>query len=227
MSSKRAESAPALRADAERNREAVLVAARQVFAEDGSSASMNEIARRAGVGIATLFRRFPSRDQLLAAAFTEKIATYVKAMDGALADPDAWRGFRSYLEKAFEMQAEDCAFTEVLTMSVPEVPEFMAEQRRASRLLPQLVERAQATGRLRPDFVHQDVALLLLAIAGVVDATRVSAPEAWRRVAALSIEALQAEREILPPAPSTQQLYRTFALERIQSRKTESHSNSR
>ncbi|WP_425860422.1 TetR/AcrR family transcriptional regulator [Arthrobacter sp. TWP1-1] len=227
MSIKQSETAPALRADAERNREAILVAARQVFAEDGSSASMNEIARRSGVSIATLFRRFPTRGQLLAAVFTEKVAAYVNAIDSALDDPDAWRGFRSYLETAFEIQAENCAFTDVLTMSVPEAPEFMAEQRRASRLLPQLVERAQATGRLRPDFVHQDVALLLLAIAGVVNATRKSAPEAWRRVAALSIEALQSQREQLPAAPSTQQLYRTFALERIQSRKTESHSKSR
>ena len=95
---------------------------------------MNEIARRAGVSFATLFRRFPTRGQLLEATFTAKIAAYVDAIDGALGDPDAWRGFPSYLETAFEMQAEDCAFTDVLTMSVPEASEFMAEQRRASRL---------------------------------------------------------------------------------------------
>lgn len=94
------------------------------------------------------------------------------------------------------------------------------------RLLPQLVERAQHTGRLHPDFVHQDVALLLLSIAGVVNAARENAPDAWRRVAALSIEALQAEREQLPPAPSAQQLYRTFALERISGRGTDSRSRS-
>lgn len=135
--------------------------------------------------------------------FTENVVAYVNSIDSALSDPDAWRGFRSYLETAFEMQAENCAFTDILTMSAPEAP-----------------------GRLRPDFVHQDVALLLLATAGVINAARESAPEAWRWVAAISIEALQSQREQLPPAPSTQQLYRTFALERVQSRKTESHSNS-
>ncbi|WP_420363688.1 hypothetical protein AABM26_04995 [Curtobacterium aetherium] len=111
------------------------------------------------------------------------MGSYVAAIERALDDPDGWRGFRGYLETAFEMQAADCAFTDVLTMSFPDVPEFTREQRRAGSLLPELVERARTTGRLRPDFVHQDVTLLLLATAGVAKATRHTAPDAWRRVA--------------------------------------------
>ncbi|WP_309066396.1 TetR/AcrR family transcriptional regulator [Microbacterium sp.] len=221
MSDKPRKSTPVLRADAERNREAVVAAAREVFAESGSSASMNEVARRAGVNIATLFRRFPTRSRLIAAAYAEKMALYVAAIERALDDPEGWRGFRAYLETAFEMQAGDCAFTDVLTMSFPDVPEFMREQRRAGSLLPELVERARATGRLRPDFVHQDVALLLLAIAGVANATRHTAPNAWRRVATLSIDAIQTGREVLPEPPTVQQLYRTFAHERIAARPVE------
>lgn len=204
-----------LRADAARNREAILSAARTEFAESGTSASMNQIARRANVGIATLLRRFPTRGQLLAAVFEEKLEAYVSALEAGLEDADGWRGFRTFLELAFEMQARDCAFTDVLTMSVPGVPEFTEKQRRASRLLPDLVERARATGRLRADVTHQDVALLLWSISGVVQATRRSAPEAWRRVAALSFASLQTDAEELPPPPTSQQLFRSFAQERV------------
>lgn len=99
-----------LRADAERNRQAILVAARQVFRETGSAASMKEIARRANVGIATLFRRFPTREHLLAAAFTETLGYFIDAIERGLDDDDAWRGFRQFLEAAFELQAHDSAF---------------------------------------------------------------------------------------------------------------------
>lgn len=204
-----------LRADAARNREAILEAARTEFAASGTSASMNQIARRANVGIATLLRRFPTRGELLAEVFADKLETYVSALESGLEDADGWRGFRRFLELAFEMQARDCAFTDVLTMSVPGVPEFTEKQRRASRLLPELVDRARATGRLRPDVTHQDVALLLWSISGVVHATRRSAPDAWRRVAALSIAALQTETEELPPPPTPQQLFRSFAQGRV------------
>src|ERR1700712_1315559 len=85
-----------LRVDAERNREKVVEAARAVFAEQGLDASTNEIARRAGVGVATLCRRFPTRDELVAAAFAEKMTAYREAIDQALGDPDSWHGFCAY-----------------------------------------------------------------------------------------------------------------------------------
>jgi AcrR family transcriptional regulator len=82
-----------LRADAERNRQLLLQAAREVFAEQGLQASSKEIARPAGVGIATLFRRFPTRQGLLVATFGPKLAAYTEAINRALNDPDPWRGF--------------------------------------------------------------------------------------------------------------------------------------
>src|SRR6195952_4312092 len=88
-----------LRSDAERNRERVIGAARGVFAEQGLDASTNEIARRAGVGVATLFRRFPTRDDLIAATFADKMHAYAHAIDTALADPDPWQGFCGYIER--------------------------------------------------------------------------------------------------------------------------------
>src|SRR5450631_3595228 len=102
---------PALRCDAERNRSRLVAAAHEVFAEQGLQAPMIEVARRAGVGIATLFRRFPTRDDLITATFAETMTDYARAIDAAVADPDPWQGFCGYVERVCAMQAHDRGFT--------------------------------------------------------------------------------------------------------------------
>jgi AcrR family transcriptional regulator len=82
-----------LRTDAERNRSRILAAAQRVFGEQGLDAPLTDVARGAGVGIDTLYRRFPTREALITDAFAEKMAAYAKAVDAALADPDPWHGF--------------------------------------------------------------------------------------------------------------------------------------
>jgi AcrR family transcriptional regulator len=200
-----------LRADADRNRRRIIEAAQVLFAEQGLDASTNEVARRAGVGIATLFRRFPTRDDLLDAVFADKMADYSAAVETALADADPWRGFCAYIEQLCRMQAEDRAFADVLTMTFPAAPGLQEERDRSARLLTELLRRAKATGRLRPDFVHQDVPLILMANAGVVNATREAAPEAWQRMVGYLIQSFAAEHASpLPPAPTTKQVYRAL-----------------
>jgi AcrR family transcriptional regulator len=200
-----------LRADAERNRARVVDAAREVFAEQGLDASTNEIARRAGVGVATLFRRFPTRDDLVAATFADKMAAYGAAIDAALAEPDPWVGFCGYIERVCRMQADDRGFADVLTMSFPTAREFEADRNRSAQALSELIERAQAAGRLRTDFAHQDVPLILMANAGVVTATRDAAPDAWRRLVGYLLQAFAADAaQPLPPPPTHTQLYRAL-----------------
>src|SRR4051794_22930942 len=104
-----------LRADAARNRGRILAAAREVFAEDGLDASMNEVARRAGVGVATLFRRFPTREALIAATFADRMRAYSLLVESALADSDPWHGFCVYVRAVCSMQAGDRGFTDVMT----------------------------------------------------------------------------------------------------------------
>src|SRR5438874_302222 len=96
-----------LRADARRNRQRILAAARSVFAEQGLDAPLAEVAGRAGVGIATLYRRFPTREDLIVASFEQKMDAYVNAVDEALQAPDAWSGFQGCLERVCAMQAGD------------------------------------------------------------------------------------------------------------------------
>jgi AcrR family transcriptional regulator len=200
-----------LRADAERNRARVLGAAREVFAEQGLQAPMVEIARRAGVGVATLFRRFPTREDLITATFADKMARYAGATDDALADPDPWHGFCTYVERVCAMQAEDRGFTDVLTMTFPTAKEFEAERDRAAAGFAELIGRAKATGRLREDFVHQDLVVVLMANAGVVAATVDAAPDAWRRLVGYLLQAFESDAAApLPEPPEPRQLYQAL-----------------
>ena len=202
---------PTLRADAERNRTLVLAAAHEVFAEQGLGAPMNEIARRAGVGIATLHRRFPTREDLITATFAVKMKTYVEEIDDALQDPDPWRGFCGYIDRVCEMQASDRGFTHVLTLTFPTAKAFEADRNRSYQGCIELIARAKETGRLRPDFSPEDLILLLMANAGVISATGESAPGAWRRLVAYMVQAFSADHtEPLPPAPTPTAMYRAM-----------------
>jgi AcrR family transcriptional regulator len=200
-----------LRADAERNRERILAAAREVFAERGLDAPFDAIAERAGVGQATLYRRFPRRDDLIVACFAPKLAEYSAAVEEAFAAPDAWTGFCAFVEHVCAMQAVDQAVQDVLTTTFPTAREVEAQRTHAFERLTELIRRAQAEGGLRTDFVTEDVVLLLMANAGVVRAMRAAAPDAWRRFVGLILDGLRADRaHPLPPPPTPAQTYRAM-----------------
>lgn len=165
---------------------------------------MVEVARRAGVGVATLFRRFPDREQLITEAFATKITAYADAIDTALGDPDPWRGFQGLVQRIASMQVEDRGFTRVMTITFPSAQVFEAERRRGLEMFKELIRRAKATGKLRPDFEVQDFGLLLMANAGVVNAIGETIPEASPRLIAYLLQAFagDAARAPLPPAPS-------------------------
>lgn len=206
-----AKTSPGLRADAEQNRERIMAAARRVFAEQGLDAPMREVAREAEVGVGTLYRRFPTREDLITAVFMDKMSAYADAVDKALADPDPWHGFTRYVETVCAMQAEDQGFTNVLTLSFPTAREFEAERARAYRGFNELIGKAKAAGKLRDDFVAEDLVLLVMANAGVVAATRDEAPRAWKRLVAYMIQAFAAtDAERLPPAPSPRAMFRAM-----------------
>lgn len=204
-------SAPVLRADAERNRERILAAAREVFAERGLDAPLEVIAQRAGVGQATLYRRFPRREDLIVACFAPKLAEYAAAVEEALAAPDSWTGFCAFFEHVCAMQAADQGVQDVLTTTFPTDPAVEAQRTQAFARFGELVRRAQAEGSLRADFVPEDLVLLLMANAGVVRAMRHAAPDAWRRFVGMMIHALRADgAQPLPPPPTPSQTYRAM-----------------
>jgi len=178
-----------LRADAARNRTALLAAAREVFGEQGLDASLDEIARRAHVGNATLYRRFPSRRELIAEVFAGRMTEYVELAEGALRVADPWAAFVGYLTRLCEMQATDRGLSELLVTTSFDDNDRLTELRAAAqRGATEVIRRAQASGALRTDFTRQDLSLLLMANSGVL--RRSTDPQAWRRQLALLIEGL-------------------------------------
>ena len=194
-----------LRADAERNRTAIVAAAQQVFAERGLNVPLDEIARRAGVGEATLHRRFPDRASLIASAFTGKMAAYADAAAAALARDDPWEGFCGYVRQVCAMQSGDRGFADVLTVTFaavnPVVEQLEQHRGNAYRDWLTLIRNAKSAGRLRADFHPDDLVLLLMANAGVVAATAGSAPGAWQRLVEYALQAFAAGDSRPLPAP--------------------------
>jgi len=192
-----------LRADAARNRAAIVEAARAVFAEQGLDASLDEIARRAGTGNATLYRRFPTRGDLIEAVFAERMTEHLEAVEAGLADPDPWRGFASYVEAVGVMQARDRGIADLVAMDVAHAPEIEDLRARAFGGLVRLVDRAHAAGVLRPDFTTEDVVVLMMANAGLVERTPGISEAASARLVHLLLDGFRTPAATDgPPAPS-------------------------
>src|SRR3954454_21610097 len=192
-----------LRADAARNREAIVEAAGAVFAEQGLDAPLDEIAKRAGTGNSTLCRRFPTRSDLVAAVFAERMAAHVEAVESALDDDDPWNGFASYVRAVAGMQAEDRGIADLVTMDLSSAPVIEQLRARAYDGVVQLIGRAHEAGVLRADFTDQDVVLLLMANAGLVERAHGITEEASARLTGLLLDGLraQAASDAPPAAP--------------------------
>jgi AcrR family transcriptional regulator len=202
-----------LRADAERNRCRILAAARRLYATEGLGVSMASVAREAGVGKATLGRRFATQEELVNAVFADRMDAYADAVAEALDDPDPWHGFIGYIHAVCAMQAADRGFADVLTMTFPAAKALEARRAEAYDRLLELITRAKDTGHLREDFTHQDVVILLIANAGVVTATGDAAPDTWRRLVGHMIRSYAAPGAPIPPlpeAPAPTALYRAM-----------------
>jgi AcrR family transcriptional regulator len=192
-----------LRRDAQANRDRIVAAARAAFAASGIDASVEDIARRAGVGMGTLYRRFPAKEHLVDAVFEDTLAEIVAVAEEALAAEDAWAGFRSFLERAFVLHAENRGLKDVLNRS-PRRAKAEAARMRLRPLIRRLVERAQAQGSLRADFSPADVPVLFWTVARVIEATGEIAPDFWRRQLGFVLDGLRAEAATpLPHAPLT------------------------
>jgi AcrR family transcriptional regulator len=202
-----------LRRDAQRNREAIVEAARQVFCDQGLEAPLEQIARHARVGIATLYRRFPSRAALLDAVLTANLQAHIDAAEQALAIDDPWDGFAFYLEQSCRLQATDRGLNDVMGMRFPRATAVEAAKARLFELLGQVVDRAQQSGQLRADLTLEDLAFLNWANTRILPAVRAAgAPDAWRRPLALLLDGLRAERAHPLPHPplSPQQVHRAM-----------------
>jgi AcrR family transcriptional regulator len=190
-----------LRADAERNRQRIVAAAAALFAERGVDVSMDDIAAAAGVGIGTVYRRFPDREALIEALFEDKLERMAAMVRGTLEIEDPWEAFETFFRGAADMQARDRGLHEVL-LSADRGRERVAAIRNTIRpVAMQLVRRAKAAGVLREDLEIFDVPMMQVAINAVAGITRDVAPGFYERLVAVFLDGLRRRPDGSTPMP--------------------------
>jgi len=185
------EAAPSRRADAVRNRERVISAAAAVFAERGVEASVPEVAARAGVGKATVYRSFPTKEHLIAAVVIDRLADFEGRVRARLDEPDAWAALADVLAEGAEKHCADRAITAGISAGI-ELPELNAARATLWEALERLMARAKAQGRMRVDAGPGDLRVLWAGAARMLVVDGVDDPAEWRRYARLVLDALRA-----------------------------------
>lgn len=182
---------PVRRRDALRNRKLLVQTAREVFAEQGLDAPLDEIARRAGVGNATLYRHFPSRAPLVDEVFRDALTETTAAGECARTAEDAWTGLTEYLETVFAGLAADRGTNDLMTTGLAGVPSLEAIHAHNRETLDGLLRRGREQGAVRLDATTEDLLFALAALGRAVPALTTAAPDAWRRPLALLLDGLR------------------------------------
>lgn len=189
-----------LRADAERNRQRIVEAAKTLFAERGVDVAVEDIAAAAGVGIGTFYRRFPDRESLVEAVFETKFERMVQAARDAHEIDDPWEAFKYFVVTVARMHATDRGLKDVV-LSSDRGREKVAEFRSIIQpLAGALLERAKAAGALREDVGAFDIPMIHQAVSAIADITRDVSPEYYERTLTLLVDGLARERT---PTPMT------------------------
>src|SRR5215510_15636179 len=190
-----------LRRDAERNRQRILRAASEVFTTRGVEATLDDVAHHAGVGVGTVYRRFPDKEALIEALFEERLGTMVGLAEQGLANPDPWAGLVFFLERAGGLLAGDRGLRQIV-MFAGHGRDRVGEAR--ARLLPvvtQLVTRAQADGSLRADLRPTDVPLIEFMLAMLAEYAQPVRPGVWRRYLVIILDGLRPSRATVTELP--------------------------
>jgi AcrR family transcriptional regulator len=190
-----------LRRDASRNRERILEAARELFATRGLEVTMDEIARHAGVGVGTVYRRFSQRAEIIQALFEQRMEDFLTLAERSLADPDPWHGLVEFFEQSIAMQAADRGLKELVAGHGHGGESGACMRARVIPMVEQLVARAQEAGVLRRDVGGLDLPMVSLMVGQVIDFSHEVEPDLWRRYLALLLDGLRHEGSRLPLAP--------------------------
>jgi AcrR family transcriptional regulator len=198
-----------LRADAQRNLELILEAARAVFAEDGLDASVADVAERAGVGTATIFRRFPTKDDLVAAILEQELTAVATRARLAAGSDDPGTAIGEFMTLAVESFVRERCLCEAGGTDLfdrPRLQELVGEVTSAVALL---LRRAQEAGAIRPDVVAEDIGFLISAVGQAGLRLERTSPGAWRRYLDIQLDGLRAEgaRPLTRKPPTSQQLH--------------------
>lgn len=203
-----------LRRDAEANRRQILEAASRLMAERGLATPLEDIAAEAGVGIGTLYRRFPTRAELIEAVFQDHLDIYIALLEEAVAMPDGWEALLWFLEQATARQIDDRALNELLEHDLGEQA-VRQIQDKVTPLVEALVARAKRSGRLRRDFAASDLAFLQQMLVALGSATVALGDRVWKRYMTMMVDGLVRGRG--EPTPTGHQALSMDELRELQS----------
>ena len=184
-----------LRADAVRNREKILAAAATVFANRGLDATLDEIALEAGVGVGTVYRRFPDKDVLVAALFENSIDEIATLALSAYESENSWEGLVWFMREALSRQCINKGLRDVVISTTYAEQLKDSAKSRISPALQKLIERAQRDGYLRSDVVEADFPIMEMMISSLGCVTSQLAPDLWRRYLTIMLDGLIVSRE--------------------------------
>jgi AcrR family transcriptional regulator len=192
-----------LRADAERNRRKLLDAAADLFARRGLGVGLDEIARHAGVGVGTAYRRFPDKEQLIEALFDDRLDQIAALAERCAARDDAWAGLVEFIEGNVTLQSANQGLKELVLGSPHAIERVQGMRERLLPAVESMVTRAREAGQVRADLAETDVALVQFMLTALADLTRETQTEAWRRCLRLVLDGLRAgaAAEPMPVAP--------------------------
>jgi AcrR family transcriptional regulator len=190
----------AQRADARRNREAVLAAAKKLFADQGLEAQIPDVAKAAKVGVGTVYRHFPTKDDLIAALAAQHFERLAQKAREGLEMEDAWEGIAEFIRFSTQIQADDRGLCEV-TGSRPDLMDRAAQATELPELCDRLVKRAQRSGKLRRDLEWQDIPMIACGLGRSTYATMGPAVGRWPRLVEIVLDGLRAPGSGKLPPP--------------------------
>jgi len=189
-----------LRKDAQRNRQRIIDAARDLFARKGLEPNLNEVAHHAGVGVGTVYRRFASKEELLESIFEDALSQLTALAEQAMHYTDSWQGFVWFVEQMCQQTATDRGLREIAFSKHYAGSRVDEAQERLVPAVTRLVDRAQADGHLRTEVAGPDMPIISLLAGTVSEFAGEVSPDLWRRYVALFIEGLR-RRPDQPPLP--------------------------
>ncbi|MFQ6226608.1 TetR/AcrR family transcriptional regulator [Nocardia sp. NPDC002869] len=190
-----------LRADAARNQQRIVEAARELFADRGLEITLDDVAERAGVGVGTVYRRFANKKELIAEVFEHSLGAFADHAEAALRDPDPWLGLVQFVEYACRHLAVNRGFSEVILELDLDTERFHGLRDRIKPAVAAIVGRAREAGVLQPDIEPSDLFAMIHMVDGLAEFAKPINPEIWRRYMAITLNGIRADnvaRQELP-----------------------------
>jgi AcrR family transcriptional regulator len=216
-----AKPARTVRKDVVRNREVLVAAARAELSLHGLGMSLEQVARRAGVGIATLYRHFPERAVLVDVVLVEAVQQHAELSEAALREPDPWTAFATFLERTAELESTNRGLNDLLSVQLDGMPACRAAKLRHYRNIRTIIARAQEDGSLRSDLRAEDLVFITWGNAGILEASALAdEPEIWRRHLSFLLDGLRAGAATPAPLPPMEPAEMQRVMKRLGERRT-------